>query len=154
VKGKTMRAIEEQVILVTGSTDGIGKIAARELVRMGATVLMHGRSCEKCVSTVNAIRENTGTLKKNMKHEPTIRHTTAGRGKSCTESAGDSLESGRSKTSLRPYTTQVMSCAWCIGQSCLPLPEAESFKGGYRRFIRAKQEGGLYVDKELHNLNI
>lgn len=30
-----MRSIEEQVILVTGATDGIGKITARKLAEMG-----------------------------------------------------------------------------------------------------------------------
>jgi len=54
-----MRPIEEQVILVTGSTDGIGKITAGKLTRMGATVLVHGRNREKCEATVRAIRDNT-----------------------------------------------------------------------------------------------
>jgi NAD(P)-dependent dehydrogenase (short-subunit alcohol dehydrogenase family) len=58
-----MQSIEEQVILVTGSTDGIGKITARKLAGMGATVLVHGRSREKCESTVSAIRETTGAAK-------------------------------------------------------------------------------------------
>jgi NAD(P)-dependent dehydrogenase (short-subunit alcohol dehydrogenase family) len=62
-KSKQMRSIEEKVILVTGSTDGIGKITARELARMGATVLVHGRSREKCASTVRAISETTGSDK-------------------------------------------------------------------------------------------
>jgi NAD(P)-dependent dehydrogenase (short-subunit alcohol dehydrogenase family) len=37
-----MKPIQEQVILATGSTDGIGKITARKLAEMGATVLVHG----------------------------------------------------------------------------------------------------------------
>lgn len=54
-----MNPIEEQVILVTGSTDGIGKITATKLAGMGATVLVHGRNPEKCEATVKEISENT-----------------------------------------------------------------------------------------------
>lgn len=58
-----MKPIEEQIVLVTGSTDGIGKITARKLARMGATVLIHGRSREKCNTVVGDIREATGNDK-------------------------------------------------------------------------------------------
>ena len=58
-----MRAIEAQTILVTGSTDGIGRIAVKKLAQKGANVLVHGRSGEKCAATVDAIRENTGSRK-------------------------------------------------------------------------------------------
>ncbi len=34
-------------MLVTGSTDGIGKETARRLAEMDATVLVHGRSRER-----------------------------------------------------------------------------------------------------------
>lgn len=37
-------ALDGQVILVTGSTDGIGRHTARQLKERGATVLVHGRS--------------------------------------------------------------------------------------------------------------
>ena len=39
-----MRPLEQQTVLVTGSTNGLGKALARELVQRGATVLLHGRS--------------------------------------------------------------------------------------------------------------
>jgi NAD(P)-dependent dehydrogenase (short-subunit alcohol dehydrogenase family) len=42
-----MRPIAEQTILVTGSTDGHGRRVAEELVKLGATVLVHGRNREK-----------------------------------------------------------------------------------------------------------
>jgi NAD(P)-dependent dehydrogenase (short-subunit alcohol dehydrogenase family) len=58
-----MPPVETQVILVTGSTDGIGKITAWKLARMGKTVLVHGRSREKCESTVRALRKDTGSEK-------------------------------------------------------------------------------------------
>jgi NAD(P)-dependent dehydrogenase (short-subunit alcohol dehydrogenase family) len=42
-----MRPIEEQTILVTGSTSGHGRRVAEELVKRGATVLVHGRDPDK-----------------------------------------------------------------------------------------------------------
>ena len=42
-----MRPIDEQTILVTGATDGLGRALARELAERGATVLLHGRSEER-----------------------------------------------------------------------------------------------------------
>jgi NAD(P)-dependent dehydrogenase (short-subunit alcohol dehydrogenase family) len=39
-----MEPIEDQFILVTGATDGIGRGTALELARRGATVLLHGRN--------------------------------------------------------------------------------------------------------------
>jgi NAD(P)-dependent dehydrogenase (short-subunit alcohol dehydrogenase family) len=53
-------AIQDQVILVTGSTDGIGKQTAHDLAAMGATVLLHGRSRERAVSTLQEIYAATG----------------------------------------------------------------------------------------------
>lgn len=46
-----MKVIEKQVILVIGSTDGIGKQTAFDLAEMGATILLHGRSREKGIKT-------------------------------------------------------------------------------------------------------
>lgn len=39
-----MRPVEQQTILITGSTDGLGKALARDLASRGATILLHGRS--------------------------------------------------------------------------------------------------------------
>ncbi len=52
LKGKTA--------LVTGGTNGIGKMTARELARMGANVTIVSRSPEKCASTAEAIKAETG----------------------------------------------------------------------------------------------
>jgi NAD(P)-dependent dehydrogenase (short-subunit alcohol dehydrogenase family) len=52
MKGKT--------VLVTGSTDGIGKQTALELARMGAHVLIHGRDPSRVLVTVNEIADETG----------------------------------------------------------------------------------------------
>ncbi|MEO8612481.1 MAG: SDR family NAD(P)-dependent oxidoreductase, partial [Chloroflexota bacterium] len=38
-----MKPIDEQIILVTGATDGLGKATAQALAHLGATVLLHGR---------------------------------------------------------------------------------------------------------------
>ncbi|MGM0428002.1 MAG: SDR family NAD(P)-dependent oxidoreductase [Thermodesulfobacteriota bacterium] len=55
--------MEEQVILITGATDGIGSITAEKLAQKGASVLVHGRIPEKCESTLRGIRENSGNEK-------------------------------------------------------------------------------------------
>ncbi len=50
------RPTEEQTILITGATDGLGRGTARELVSRGATVLVHGRSRERGEETVEELR--------------------------------------------------------------------------------------------------
>lgn len=52
--------LQGKVVLVTGATAGIGEIAARELARMGARVVIVGRSPQKCEATVASIRQETG----------------------------------------------------------------------------------------------
>jgi NAD(P)-dependent dehydrogenase (short-subunit alcohol dehydrogenase family) len=42
-----LRPVDEQTILVTGATDGLGRALARELAARGATVLVHGRSQQR-----------------------------------------------------------------------------------------------------------
>ncbi len=49
-----------RTILVTGSTDGIGKATATELARRGAKVLLHGRNSEKGRAVLEEIRRITG----------------------------------------------------------------------------------------------
>ena len=50
----------DKTILVTGSTDGIGKETARQLAQFGATVIVHGRSAERCQAARDDIRPTTG----------------------------------------------------------------------------------------------
>ena len=54
-----MENIKGKVILVTGSTDGIGKQTALDLAGMGAEVFIHGRDEKKCKEVVNEIIEST-----------------------------------------------------------------------------------------------
>lgn len=55
-----MRPIKDQAILVTGSTDGIGKRTAYLLAGQGARVLIHGRNEHKVHRLAQDIREDTG----------------------------------------------------------------------------------------------
>jgi NAD(P)-dependent dehydrogenase (short-subunit alcohol dehydrogenase family) len=58
-----MKSIREQSVLITGSTDGIGKIAAMHLALMGATVFIHGRDPEKCRTVRDEIWKASGNPK-------------------------------------------------------------------------------------------
>ena len=52
--------MKDKIVLITGSTDGIGKQTALELARLGATVLLHGRQAEHGRQTLEEIRAATG----------------------------------------------------------------------------------------------
>ena len=52
--------MENKVILITGSTDGIGKQIAIDLAELGATVLIHGRNRARCENTLTEIKKKTG----------------------------------------------------------------------------------------------
>ena len=55
-----MRPLEEQTILVTGATDGLGRGLAGELAAAGATVLIHGRDEQRVRETIEKLRSETG----------------------------------------------------------------------------------------------
>jgi NAD(P)-dependent dehydrogenase (short-subunit alcohol dehydrogenase family) len=58
-----VRPIDQQIILVTGATDGLGRAVAGELAGQGATLLLHGRSKERGKRTLSEIRARTGNNK-------------------------------------------------------------------------------------------
>jgi len=57
----------EKTILITGSTDGIGKLAAIQLAKYGHEVYLHGRNTEKLQKALSEVKsqsgnENTGSF--------------------------------------------------------------------------------------------
>jgi NAD(P)-dependent dehydrogenase (short-subunit alcohol dehydrogenase family) len=56
-----MRPIDQQTILVTGATDGLGRALAQDLAARGATVLLHGRNAERLARAAREIRQATGS---------------------------------------------------------------------------------------------
>jgi NAD(P)-dependent dehydrogenase (short-subunit alcohol dehydrogenase family) len=55
------RPIEDTAVLVTGSTDGLGRAVAERLAAAGAIVLIHGRNAEKLASTARELRSIAGS---------------------------------------------------------------------------------------------
>jgi NAD(P)-dependent dehydrogenase (short-subunit alcohol dehydrogenase family) len=58
-----MQDMKNQVILITGATDGLGKRVARDLAARDATILLHGRNQEKGEAVLREIRDVTGNQK-------------------------------------------------------------------------------------------
>lgn len=50
-----------KTVLVTGGSNGIGLVTARELARLGAQVTILSRSAEKCATVAQAIKAETGS---------------------------------------------------------------------------------------------
>lgn len=55
-----MKPVNEQTFLITGSTDGIGKLTALELAKQNAQVLIHGRNKEKLAGVVEELKAASG----------------------------------------------------------------------------------------------
>ncbi|WP_299029146.1 SDR family oxidoreductase [uncultured Thermanaerothrix sp.] len=51
-----MSWIQERLVLITGATDGIGKVTARELAKQGAQVVIVGRNPEKTAQVAEELR--------------------------------------------------------------------------------------------------
>ncbi|HEX2908828.1 MAG TPA: SDR family oxidoreductase [Phototrophicaceae bacterium] len=56
-----MTRMDGKVVLITGATNGIGKVAALELAKMGATVVLVGRNQAKTQATVDEIKNGSGS---------------------------------------------------------------------------------------------
>lgn len=56
----TGSAMDGRVCLVTGATSGIGVETAVGLARMGATVVVHGRTSERAEAAANGVRRRAG----------------------------------------------------------------------------------------------
>jgi NAD(P)-dependent dehydrogenase (short-subunit alcohol dehydrogenase family) len=54
------QSMQGKTVLVSGATNGIGFVAARELARMGAQTVLVSRSAEKCAAAVAQIKKETG----------------------------------------------------------------------------------------------
>ena len=48
-----------QTIFITGSTDGIGKLAALKLAKDGHNIIVHGRNSEKLAATISELKETS-----------------------------------------------------------------------------------------------
>jgi NAD(P)-dependent dehydrogenase (short-subunit alcohol dehydrogenase family) len=57
-----VRPLEEQRILVTGSTDGLGRRVAAELAARGASVLVHGRDPDKVDDAAREVGAEAGLV--------------------------------------------------------------------------------------------
>ncbi|MFN3332935.1 MAG: SDR family NAD(P)-dependent oxidoreductase, partial [Caldilinea sp.] len=52
-------SVKDKVVLVTGATNGIGKVTAHQLAAQGARVVIISRNAEKCKTTAEEIRTQT-----------------------------------------------------------------------------------------------
>ncbi len=55
-----MTRLDGRVVLVTGATNGIGKVTALELAKLGARVVIVGRDSARTQATANDIRDRSG----------------------------------------------------------------------------------------------
>lgn len=55
-----MDSISGKTVLITGSTDGLGKVVAKRFAAKGATVLLHGRNREKGEAAASEITGHSG----------------------------------------------------------------------------------------------
>ena len=55
--------LRDRIVLITGSSDGIGKALALEVARLGATVILHGRNAAKLEKVYDAIEAIDGAQK-------------------------------------------------------------------------------------------
>lgn len=54
------QTMQDKICMITGATDGIGKVSAHALAKQGATVIVVGRNRQKSMKTVSEIRQESG----------------------------------------------------------------------------------------------
>jgi NAD(P)-dependent dehydrogenase (short-subunit alcohol dehydrogenase family) len=55
-----MKPLDEQTVLITGATGGLGRELAQALAERGSSLLLHGRDAERGQEMVDRIKEATG----------------------------------------------------------------------------------------------
>ena len=80
--GDDVKDIKDQVVLITGSTDGLGKGTAWAMAERGAYILLHGRDKVKLERTLNELRRATGnerirTYRADLSSLAEVRHLAA-----------------------------------------------------------------------------
>ena len=55
-----MKLIKDKIVLITGSTDGIGKQTAIDLANLGALVIIHGRNETKTLQATEEVKLKSG----------------------------------------------------------------------------------------------
>ena len=60
LKSSFIRPLHEQVVLITGATDGLGRALAAELAGAGAQVLVHGRDPERLEAALEELGQRGG----------------------------------------------------------------------------------------------
>lgn len=65
-KGYQMKSLSESTVLITGATDGLGKMTAKRFAKQGARILLHGRKEEKGFKTIEEIQQTTSN--QNLKY--------------------------------------------------------------------------------------
>ncbi|MEZ5195036.1 MAG: SDR family oxidoreductase [Bacteroidales bacterium] len=58
-----MNSIRNKIVLITGSTDGIGKQTALDLAKMGAELIVHGRNEERALNAIHELKATSGNEK-------------------------------------------------------------------------------------------
>ena len=53
--------LKGKIVLVTGSTDGVGRLVARQLADQGARVLIHGRNSDRGKELLEQIQAARGS---------------------------------------------------------------------------------------------